>query len=83
MDVGTNDRLQASKVALGEIVRVISTAGASAKGTASGFSIRSRMIEFSSSFRVKNSFFSKSTVHSSMLSRVWNSDAEMCCNMLA
>jgi hypothetical protein len=77
------DRLQASEVALGDTVRIISTAGASANGTASGFSIRSRMIEFSSSFRVKNSFLSKSIVHSSILSSVWNSDAEMCCRMLA
>jgi hypothetical protein len=57
--------------------RIISTAGASANGTARGFSILSLMMESWSSSRVKNCCLSDCTVHSSMLSNVWNSDAEM------
>jgi hypothetical protein len=62
--------IQPSKVALGDTGRVISTAGAAAEGTARGFSILSRITEPLSSSFVKNSFLSKSTVHSSMDSMV-------------
>lgn len=63
--------------------RVISTAGASANGTACGLPTRSLMHAPRSTSWVKNFCRSSSTSHASRLSMVWKEDPEISCARLA